>query len=90
MKNGMSKKTKWESERTKEKERRRPKQRKRGREKRNSERSSQAQHVTGVVNISLAFVLRRSTDVPGFIYVLRYTPVQPVVGFLLLTRRSYP
>lgn len=49
-----------------------------------------AEHVTGVVNISLAFVLRRPTDVPGFIYALRYTPVLPVVGFLLLTRRSYP
>lgn len=89
----MSKKAERESERAKEKEmgreRNREKRRKRGRGKRNSERSSRAQHVTGVVNISLAFVLRRSTDVPGFIYVLRYTPVQPVVGFLLLTRRSY-
>lgn len=58
--------------------------------KRGTERSSRVQHVTGVVNISLAFVLRRSTDVAGFIYALRYTPVQAVVEFLLLTRRSYP
>lgn len=29
--------------------------------------------MTGVVNISLAFVLRRPTDVAGFIYALRYT-----------------
>lgn len=48
------------------------------------------EHVTGVVNISLAFVLRRPTDVPGFIYALCYIPVQPVAGFLLLTWRSYP
>lgn len=51
---------------------------------------AEREHVTGVVNISLAFVLRRPTDVPGFIYALRYTPVQPLLGFLLLTRRSYP
>lgn len=66
------------------------KQKKKGRGKRGTVRSSRAQHVTGVVNISLAFVLRRPTDVAGFIYALRYTPVQPVVEFLLLTRRSYP
>lgn len=78
-----------ESERSREREREET-VKKGGREKRGTERSSRVQHVTGVVNISLAFVLRRPTDVAGFIYALRYTPVQPVVEFLLLTRRSYP
>lgn len=72
-------------------EREREETEKKGRRgKRGTERSSRVQHVTGVVNISLAFVLRRPTDVAGFIYALRYTPIQPVVEFLLLTRRSYP
>jgi len=69
---------------------RKTRNREKGREKRGTERSSPAQHVTGIVNISLAFVLRRPTNVAGFMYALRYTPVQPVVEFLLLTRRSYP
>lgn len=55
-------------------ERKRRNGKKRGRGKRGTGRSSRAQHVTGVVNISLAFVLRRPTDVAGFIYALRYTP----------------
>lgn len=58
----------------KERGRKVPGGKEREREKRGTERSNRAQHVTGVVNISLAFVLRRPTDVPGFIYALRYTP----------------
>lgn len=39
--------------------------------------------MTGVVNISLAFVLRRPADVPGFIYALRYTAHLPLSHFPL-------